>query len=146
VYAARSMSWRGIFAVHTWIVIKPTGAQRYTRYEVVGFGVANGAPAVRVDRMGPDNYWFGARPQIVLDRRGVGVDAMIDRIRRAVATYPYPHEYRFRAATAARRRLYHSTKRLAASPGCACRRATSTPSGAPSTTLHSPLIITRSAA
>jgi hypothetical protein len=38
--------------------------QRYTRYEVVGFGVANGAPAVRIDRMGPDNYWFGARPQL----------------------------------------------------------------------------------
>jgi len=25
---------------------------------------------VRIDRMGPDNYWFGARPQILLDRRG----------------------------------------------------------------------------
>ena len=44
--------------------------------------------------MGPDNYWFGARPQIVLDRRGPGVDAMIDKIRAAVASYPYPHEYR----------------------------------------------------
>jgi hypothetical protein len=44
--------------------------------------------------MGPDNYWFGARPQIVLDRRGAGVDAMIDKVRTAVATYPYPHEYR----------------------------------------------------
>jgi hypothetical protein len=94
VYAARAVSWRGIFAVHTWIVVKPTGAQRYTRYEVVGFGVAGGAPSVRVDRMGPDNYWFGARPQIVLDRRGAGVDAMIDKVRAAVASYPYPHEYR----------------------------------------------------
>ena len=64
------------------------------RYEVLGFGVANGAPAVRIDRMGPDNYWFGARPQIVLDRRGPGVDAMIDKIRAAIASYPYPHEYR----------------------------------------------------
>lgn len=94
VYAARAVSWRGILAVHTWIAVKPTGAPRYTRYEVVGFGVANGAPAVRVDRMGPDNFWFGAPPQIVLDRRGAGVDAMIDKIRQAVADYPYPHEYR----------------------------------------------------
>jgi hypothetical protein len=93
VYAARAVSWRGIFAVHTWIVVKPSGAPRYSRYEVVGFGVANGAPAVRVDRMGPDNYWFGALPQLVLDRRGAGVDAMIDKIRAAVETYPYPHEY-----------------------------------------------------
>jgi hypothetical protein len=94
VYAARAVSWRGIFAVHTWIVVKPTAAQRYTRYEVLGFGVANGAPAVRIDRMGPDNYWFGARPQIVLDRRGAGIDAMIDKIRAAVASYPYPRDYR----------------------------------------------------
>lgn len=94
VYAARAVSWRGIFAVHTWIVTKPSGAPRYTRFEVVGFGVAQGAPSVRVDRMGPDNYWFGARPELVLDRRGPGVDATIDKIRAAVASYPYPHEYR----------------------------------------------------
>lgn len=94
VYAAPAVSWRGKFAVHTWIAVKPTGAARYTRYEVLGFGVAGGAPAVRVDRMGPDNYWFGARPQIVLDRRGAGVDAIIDKIRGAVSSYPYPHDYR----------------------------------------------------
>jgi len=84
VYAARAVSWRGIFSVHAWIAVKPTGAERYTRYEVLGFGVVNGAPAVRVDQMGPDNYWFGARPQIVLDRRGPGVGAMIDKIRAGV--------------------------------------------------------------
>lgn len=94
VYAARAVAWRGIFAVHTWIVVKPTGAPRYTRYDVVGFGVDRGAPAVRVDRMGPDNYWFGAKPEIVLDRRGPGVDTLIDKVKAAVASYPYPHEYR----------------------------------------------------
>jgi hypothetical protein len=94
VYAARAVSWRGIFAVHTWIVVKPAGAQRYSRYEVLGFGVANGAPAVRVDRMGPDNYWFGAHPALVLDRRGPGLDPIIEKIREAVASYPYPHQYR----------------------------------------------------
>ena len=69
VYAARAVSWRGIFSVHTWIAVKPTGAPRYTRYEVLGFGVANGVPAVRIDRMGrtitglaPDrgSCWSGA--------------------------------------------------------------------------------------
>jgi hypothetical protein len=60
----------------------------------LGFGVANGAPAVRIDRMGPDNYWFGARPQILLDRRGAGVDEMIAQVRAAVASYPYPNTYR----------------------------------------------------
>lgn len=94
IYAAPAVSWRGRFAVHTWVTVKPSGAPRFTRYEVVGFGVANGAPSVRVDRMGPDNYWFGARPEIVLDRRGVGVDALIDRVQVAIASYPYPHAYR----------------------------------------------------
>jgi hypothetical protein len=94
IYAAPAVSWRGRLAVHTWIAVKPSGAERYTRYEVVGFGVANGAPSVRVDRMGPDNYWFGARPWIVLDRRGAGVDALIERVRGAIAAYPYPHAYR----------------------------------------------------
>ena len=94
VFTAPAVSWRGLFSVHSWIAVKPTGAPRYTRYEVVGFGVANGAPAVRIDRMGPDNYWFGAEPRIVLDRRGAGVDAMIEKIREAVASYPYPRSYR----------------------------------------------------
>ena|SRR6266851_530553 len=39
-------------------------APRYTRYEVVGFGVANGGlQLMRIGRIGPDNYWFGARPR-----------------------------------------------------------------------------------
>jgi hypothetical protein len=94
VFAAPAVSWRGVFALHTWIAVKPTKAPRFTRYEVVGFGVANGAPSVRIDRMGPDNYWFGARPRIVLDRRGTGVDEMIEGVRAAVASYPYPQAYR----------------------------------------------------
>ena len=88
VYAARAVSWRGVFSVHTWFAVKPTGAERFTRYELLGFGVANGTPAVRVNRTGPANYWFGARPQIILDRRGPGVDVMIEAIRAAVARYP----------------------------------------------------------
>jgi hypothetical protein len=94
VFAAPAVSWRGVFSVHTWIAVKPTGAPRFTRYEVLGFGVANGAPALRIDRMGPDNYWFGARPQILLDRRGAGVDGMIARVRDAVGSYPYLNSYR----------------------------------------------------
>jgi hypothetical protein len=94
VYAARAVAWRAAFAVHTWIAVKPAGAPRFTRYEVIGFGVSEGAPAVRVDRTGPDNYWFGARPDVILDRRGPEVDALIEKVRAAVAAYPYPHEYR----------------------------------------------------
>jgi hypothetical protein len=94
VYAARTVRWKAVFSVHTWIVVKPSGAEKYTRWEVAGFGVRNGAPAVRIDRTGPDNYWFGAMPQILLDRRGGDGDRLIERIRAAVAAYPYPGSYR----------------------------------------------------
>lgn len=94
VYAARAVAWRGVFAVHTWIAVKSSDAPRFTRYEVMGFGVSDGTPAIRVDRTGPDNYWFGAEPTLIFDRRGAGVDDLIAKIRTTVATYPYPHEYR----------------------------------------------------
>jgi len=92
-YAARAVGWRRPLAVHTWIVVKPAGADRYTRYEVMGWGVGQGAPSVRVDRTGPDNYWFGAEPELLLDRRGPGVDALIEKVKVAVAAYPYPQSY-----------------------------------------------------
>jgi hypothetical protein len=94
VYAARTVGWRGVMAVHTWLALKPAGAPAYTRYEVMGWGVGNGAPAIRVNRTGPDNYWFGSRPDLLVDRRGEGVDDLIARIEAAVAAYPYPTSYR----------------------------------------------------
>jgi hypothetical protein len=94
VYAARAFAWRGIFAVHTWIAIKPAGAAAYTRYEVVGWGTQRGVPAIRVDRMGPDNYWFGSYPDVLVDRRGPAAETMIPKILAAIDAYPYKDLYR----------------------------------------------------
>lgn len=94
VYAARTVGWRGVMAVHSWISVKPSGAPAYTRYEVMGWGVRNGAPALRVNRAGPDNYWFGSRPERLVDRRGPGVDELIARIEAAISAYPYSASYR----------------------------------------------------
>jgi len=93
VYAARAVGWRGVMAVHTWVAVKPTGAAAYTRYEVMGWGVGRGAPAIRVNRAGPDDYWFGSRPELLVDRRGEGVDALIAHVQAAVEAYPYPASY-----------------------------------------------------
>src|ERR1700752_2520440 len=38
VYAARTVRWRGIFAVHCWVVVKERGAPRYTRYDCTAWG------------------------------------------------------------------------------------------------------------
>jgi hypothetical protein len=94
VYAARAVGWRGLLAVHTWIALKPSGAAAYTRYEVMGWGVGRGAHAIRVNRTGPDNDWFGSRPALLVDLRGPEVDAVIEKVQAAVAAYPYPDSYR----------------------------------------------------
>lgn len=94
VYAARAVGWKGFVGVHTWIAVKPSGAGSYTRYEVIGWGVDRGVPAVRVNRAGPDNYWFGSRPQLLVDLRGEGADALIAKVEAAVRAYPYPSSYR----------------------------------------------------
>lgn len=94
VYAARARGWRGILGVHTWIAIKRGGALAYTRYEVIGWGVDRGLPAVRVNRAGPDDYWFGERPDQLVDLRGEGIDDVITKVEAAVAAYPYPSTYR----------------------------------------------------
>jgi uncharacterized protein DUF3750 len=94
VYSARTVGWRGLLAVHTWIAVKQSGAHSYTRYEVMGWGVSRGAPALRVNRTGPDNDWFGSRPELLVNLRGPGVDAIIEKVQAAVSAYPYAASYR----------------------------------------------------
>jgi hypothetical protein len=94
VYVARTVGWKSAFAVHSWITYKRRGASVYSRYEVIGWGVQHGTAAIRFDRAGPDDYWFGARPDRLVDLRGNGVDAVIDRIEGAIARYPYASSYR----------------------------------------------------
>jgi len=94
VYGARAWSWKGIFAVHTWIVMKRQDAPAYERYEVVGWGVRRGAPAVRKDMREVDGFWAGNPPKVLVEHRGPEVEALIDRIDEAIARYPYPNQYR----------------------------------------------------
>jgi hypothetical protein len=84
VLAGRTGRWKGIFAHHTWIVVKPAGAARYTRYEVVGWG-----RALRVDAWAADGRWYGDTPRILLTLSGAEAVASIPRIERAIREYPY---------------------------------------------------------
>ena len=94
VYAARAVRWRGYFGVHTWIATKPADASAFTVYEVTGFAVRRGGSAVRVSQRPADGRWFGSVPVLLADVRGAGVDALIAKIERAVAAYPYHDSYR----------------------------------------------------
>ncbi len=95
VYAARTFGWRGAFAVHTWLAAKPTGADRYTRYEVIGWRAYRGGSAVSVSATPtPDTQWYGADPWLVRDLRGPAAEAVIGRLNGAVAAYPWATTYR----------------------------------------------------
>jgi hypothetical protein len=84
VLAGRTGRWKGIFAHHTWIVVKPKGASRYTRYEVVGWG-----RPVRTDAYAPDGRWYGSTPEVLLTLAGEAAETAIPRIRAAVETYAH---------------------------------------------------------
>jgi hypothetical protein len=83
VYAARNGHWRSIFAVHTWIVVKPENGA-YARYDVTGFG-----QPVRVNWRPPDAYWFSNRPEVLADIRGPLAAQAIPKIIAAIDNYAY---------------------------------------------------------
>jgi hypothetical protein len=91
VYAAPTYGWRGRFAVHPWVIYKRAGDDRYTRYDVVGWRAPN---VVQRNYAVPDGLWYGAVPEVLVEHRGPGVMALIDRIEAAVASYPYANQYR----------------------------------------------------
>ncbi len=91
ILAGRTGGWKGAFAHHTWIVLKPAGASRYTRYDVVGWG-----RPIRVDNWAPDGRWYSNTPSILVTLKGEEAAAAISRIEGAVADYPFfaPGSYR----------------------------------------------------
>jgi hypothetical protein len=84
VYAARTVRWRGIFAVHCWIVVKERGARRYTRYDYTAWG-----EPIRIDGFAPDGRWFGALPQTVARVDGEPAEPLIPKIRAVVENYRF---------------------------------------------------------
>ena len=93
VYAARTFGWRGLFGVHTWVAAKPTNADAYRVYEVIGWRLRSSRSAVVVSARPPDARWYGSFPELIAEKRGAGVDAVIERIEKAAASYPYAERY-----------------------------------------------------
>ncbi len=91
VYIAPTYGWRRYVAVHPWIIFKRSGETAFTRYDVVGWRAPE---VVQRNYALPDGLWYGERPQLLVDHRGEGVDAMIGEIEAAIASYPYADTYR----------------------------------------------------
>ena len=95
VYASRTFGWRGAFADHTWLAAKPANADRYTRYEVIGWYAGDGRSVVSVsDHRAPDAEWYGAPPRLLRDLRGPAAEAVLAALPAAVASYPHATTYR----------------------------------------------------
>jgi len=94
VYGADAWGWRGWFAIHTWIAAKKTGEAHYTVYDVVGWRARRGEPVLRIAEDIPDRYWFGAKPQVLHEVRGAGVDNLIDAVDAAARDYPWKTTYK----------------------------------------------------
>ncbi len=90
IFSARTVSWRGIVATHSWIVIKGPGERAYRRFDYTAWG-----QPIWIDRFVPDGRWFGNPPETVFAADGPAAEAMLPRIRKAVAEYRYarPGDY-----------------------------------------------------
>lgn len=84
VMSGRTGGWKGVVAVHSWIVLKPAGASSWTRYDVVGWG-----RPVRINGWAIDGRWFGHTPVVVADILGPRAEALIPKIQAAITAYPY---------------------------------------------------------
>jgi hypothetical protein len=93
VYGARTMGVKGIFGVHTWIAVKRADALSWTTYEVIGWRLRWSESSVVIRERQPDAPWFGSPAELYADKRGAGVDELIDRIDRAARSYPYAGTY-----------------------------------------------------
>lgn len=93
VYGARAVRWRGYFGIHTWIAVKPTAAKTYTVYEVIGWRLRWSDSALVIHERAPDGRWFGNAPELLAEKRGDGVEALILRIDQAARAYPHSAEY-----------------------------------------------------
>ena len=93
VYAARTVGWRGVFGVHSWVAVKPARASEYTVYEVIGWKLRWDDTAVSIRSREPDGRWFGNEPELLADKRGAAAEALISRIDKAAKSYPYAQEY-----------------------------------------------------
>ena len=91
IFSARTVSWRGIVATHSWIVVKPDGAMAYHRFDYTAWGVP-----IWIDRFVADGLWFGSRPSVVYAADGEVARRIIPRIEAVIADYRFgrPGDYR----------------------------------------------------
>jgi hypothetical protein len=90
IMTARTRGWKGVVAVHSWIVVKGENEPGWRRYDVTRWG-----DPVRLNWWPPDLY-FGERGTIVADIVGARAQALIPRIDAAIRNYEYADDGDYR--------------------------------------------------
>jgi hypothetical protein len=83
VMSSRTRGWKGVVAVHSWVVIKGENEKSWRRYDVAGWG-----NPVRLNWWPPD-LWFGAHGTVVADIKGPKAQALLPRVDAAIKDYQY---------------------------------------------------------
>lgn len=84
IFSGRTGGWKGVVAVHSWIVFKREKARNWIRYDVVGWG-----NPVRLNGWAPDGRWYGTPPTVIADIKGADAKALIPRIEESVRSYRF---------------------------------------------------------
>ena len=84
IFTGTAGAWKGVFSVHSWIVVKRANDARWTRFDVVGWG-----EPVRLNNWPVDGLWYGNKPVMLADISGAEAEKLIPRIESAVKTYDY---------------------------------------------------------
>ena len=93
VYEARTRGAKSALAVHTWIAYKDAEADEYTVAEIIGWRLRRTGTALVVSKGVPDKAWYGNEPSLILDLRGAEYSKVIDKLEKAINSYPYKDEY-----------------------------------------------------
>lgn len=84
IFTGTAGAWKGVFSVHSWIVLKRANDAQWRRYDVVGWG-----EPVRVNNWPVDGLWYGNRPVILADISGPEAERLLPHIEQAVKSYGY---------------------------------------------------------
>ncbi len=60
---------------------------------MVGWRKRRNLSVVVSERDYPDRYWFGNEPELFVDIRGKDADAIMDKLLKAIASYPHANDY-----------------------------------------------------
>jgi len=94
VYAARVYHWRGAFATHSWISVKPRNGKNYRVYQLLGRRLRSSTCAISIsDLKVPDFPWYNSKPILLAHHQGQIAEDMIPAIQAAAWSYPYGDRY-----------------------------------------------------